>query len=161
MRAIRPAHSGATALVPPTVPCCPSARIWYPVAGSALPATSGTPRPIRPPGFTEGGTLALACQVGRSMLSLMPPPVAPPLGPSFQTVSLVMLVPEDFGVVPPRASTKALEAGKSQWARPSSTWSREPSSPAAQQIVTPMAGGAGKAFFPPAGGVGPPHPGER
>src|ERR1022692_3226035 len=105
MRAIRPAHSGATALVPPTVPCCPSARIWYPVAGSALPATSGTPRPIRPPGFTEGGTLALACQVGRSMLSLIPPPVAPRLGPSLQTVSLVMLVRDDCRVVQTQEST--------------------------------------------------------
>ena len=76
------------------------------------------------------------------MVSLMPPPVAPPLTPSFQTVSLVMLAPEERKVVPPQASTKALEAGKSQWARPSSTWSREPSSPAAQQTVTPIVAAA-------------------
>ena len=46
-------------------------------------------------------------------LSLMPPPVDPPLTPSFQTVSLVMFLPEECKVVPPQARTKALEAGKS------------------------------------------------
>src|SRR5580658_3611100 len=44
-RAISADHSGATALVPPTTWELPSDMIWYPVVGSALPATSGTPRP--------------------------------------------------------------------------------------------------------------------
>jgi hypothetical protein len=55
--ATRPAQSGATALVPPMTMLAPSTRIWYPVAGSASPATSGTPRPPCPP--SGGGTGAL------------------------------------------------------------------------------------------------------
>lgn len=44
MRAMRPAHNGATALVPPMTVFWPSTRTSYPVAGSASPQTSGTPR---------------------------------------------------------------------------------------------------------------------
>src|SRR6185437_6369373 len=113
-RAIRPAHSGATALVPPTAVLCPLATILYPVTGSALPATSGTPRPREvvgagPPGglgclrsgsaasaVDAGPPLApaettLACHVGTPNTSLYPPPPAPPPWDpavvSFHTVS--------------------------------------------------------------------------
>src|ERR1700738_4702036 len=47
-RAISAAHSGATALVPPTTRGCPPEEICSPVTGSAFPATSGTPRPPVP-----------------------------------------------------------------------------------------------------------------
>src|ERR1700728_4111895 len=50
---VRAAHSGATALVPPITVCWPSMSTWYPVSGSALPATSGTPRPV-PPAAGQG-----------------------------------------------------------------------------------------------------------
>src|SRR6185369_9110640 len=43
--AMRPAHSGDTALVPPMGTVWPSTRTRYPVWPSALPQMSGTPRP--------------------------------------------------------------------------------------------------------------------
>src|SRR5438067_9968491 len=109
--AIRPAQSGATAEVPPMTMDCPSTRTMYPVAGSASPATSGTPRPAKEPAL---GTPMLACHVGSENTVLTPPPVAPSLtAVSFQTTSEVMLVPEPRSLVPPQASTCGLEAGKS------------------------------------------------
>src|SRR5260370_38413712 len=55
MQAVRPAQSGATALVPPITEACPSTYTSYPVTGSASPGTSGTPRPTKLPGCTDGG----------------------------------------------------------------------------------------------------------
>src|SRR5690242_5250091 len=107
----------------------------YPVSGSAFPATSGTPRPTRRPGFAEGGTLAPFCQSGSPKRSLTPPPVAPP-APSFHAVSDAEPLPR-VSRVPPQASACGLEAGKSACARPSSAPSPEPPSPEAQQTVTP------------------------
>src|SRR5262249_32081004 len=49
--AVKPAHNGATALVPPMTAPFPSTRTLYPVTGSASPATSGTPRPGWPLGL--------------------------------------------------------------------------------------------------------------
>src|SRR5208282_6372960 len=70
----------------------------------------------------------------------MPPPVAPSLlASSFHTASFVMVLPDATSCVPPQASTLGLDAGKSTWFRPSVTPSVDPSSPAATQIVTPMA----------------------
>src|SRR5580693_8778499 len=114
MSAINPAHSGATALVPPITPDCPSTSVSYPVVGSASPATSGTPRPTFPPALADGGTPALLWYVGRGNTSLTPPPVAPSLlANSFHTVSLAMLLPVACNFVPPHASTFGLDAGKS------------------------------------------------
>src|SRR5579883_1865887 len=92
----------------------PSTRTSYPVIGSASPATSGTP-------------------------PLMPPPVAPPKGRSFHTTSPEILFFDEFSLVPPQASTKGLDAGKSTCDKPSSTPSDDPSSPAATQTVIPSA----------------------
>ena len=58
-RAMSPAQSGATADVPPNVCRWPSTTTRYPVKGSALPATSGTPRPVPPPA-ADFGTPAFA-----------------------------------------------------------------------------------------------------
>src|SRR5580693_2177444 len=104
MSAINPAHSGATALVPPITPDCPSTSVSYPVVGSASPATSGTPRPTFPPVFADGGTPALLWYEGRGNTSLTPPPVAPSLfASSFHTVSLLILLPDATSCVPPQA----------------------------------------------------------
>src|SRR5450631_3739286 len=114
IRAIRTAHSGATALVPPTTVSVPSTRTLYPVAGSASPATSGTPRFVRAmdvPSFWM--TFLPACQLGVGKKLLMPPPLAPPLAPSFHTTSLVIDVGVAVSVVPPQPSTYGLDAGKS------------------------------------------------
>jgi len=102
--AIKPDHNGATALVPPTVKLDPSTWTSYPVAGSASPETSGSPRPLNAPGLFDGGTLALACHVGIGNVALIPPPVAPSLGRSFQTTSLEIELPLRVIVVPPQAS---------------------------------------------------------
>src|SRR5512146_2816698 len=76
-RAIRPAHSGATALVPPTAVLWPLATILYPVTGSALPATSGTPRPepfgVEPP----GGVGCLRSGSTASAVDACPAPAGP------------------------------------------------------------------------------------
>src|SRR4051812_4539677 len=107
-RAISPAHSGATALVPPITPFFPpTSRTWYPVAGSASPLTSGTPRPVLPLGFW--GPLALAWSAGRGKSMLTPPPV--PASPWFQTVSLEMVEPDPSSLVPPHARANGLDAG--------------------------------------------------
>src|SRR5215467_12199657 len=131
-RQMSAAHSGATALVPPTTMDCPSTSTWYPVAGSALPATSGTPRPDRPVPVWPG-TPAVACQPGRPNVSLTPPPVAPPWDPSFQTVSADTTPVAVFTrrLVPPQASACGLAAGKSAWDFPSGARSPLPLSPAA------------------------------
>src|SRR5258708_38599680 len=71
----------------------------------------------------------------------MPPPPAPgPEGPSFQTVSLAMVVAFDaMSRVPPQATAFGLEEGKSACALPSLMPSEAPSSPAAAKTVTPSA----------------------
>ena len=141
--AMRPAQSGATALVPPITSVCPSTRIVYPVAGSAFPATSGTPRP---PAGTEGaGTLAFACQEGRGKTLLTPPPVAPSLfAISFHTTSDAIVVPFATSLVPPQASTWGLDAGKSTlFPVPPSP---DPLSPEAAVMVTPSAAAAWQAL---------------
>src|SRR5689334_10953293 len=104
--------------------------------GSALPATSGTPRPPCPLG--DAGTWLSACQAGGGNSTLTPPPLAPsPALVSFQTTSLVMVVPEPSRRVPPQPSTYGLEAGKSTCAAPSLSPSLEPLSPLAAVTVTP------------------------
>src|SRR5580698_6231493 len=125
-RAISAAHSGATALVPPTTCGCPSAMIWYPVSGSAFPATSGTPRPAACEVPAETGTPAVACHEGTGKASLTPPPPAPPPDPSFHTVSDEM-TPAAVAtrLVPPQASACGDEAGKSTCGCPSVTPSED------------------------------------
>src|SRR5215467_3891497 len=146
-RQMSAAHSGATALVPPTTVDCPSTSTRYPVAGSALPATSGTPRPARPVP-ARPGTPAEACQAGRPNVSLTPPPVAPPWAPSFQTVSADSAPVAVFTrrLVPPQASACGLDAGKSAWDLPSLTRSPLPLSPAAAVTVTPSAAASASAW---------------
>src|SRR5579871_2761486 len=117
----------------------------YPEFGSALPQTSGTPRPIAPPGLTEGGTMP-ACQAGIGFMTLMPPPPPDP-GPSFQTTSSAIFDPEAVRRVPPQPSENALDAGKSTWACPSLMSSLEPSSPEATQTVTPRAAAVCRTSF--------------
>src|SRR5437016_1599033 len=106
-----------------------------------MPEMSGTPRPFLWPGLAEGGTFALPCHAGRANPSLIPPPVAPPPG-LFQTVSCAIAPLAAIKRVPPHASTYGLDAGKSTFSRPLFAPSVEPSSPAAQQIVTPSAAAA-------------------
>src|ERR1700722_13481920 len=91
MRASRPAHIGATALVPPMTVSLPSTRTSHPVSGSASPQTSGTPRLVSGFGPPEViVTCKLSCHAGGGKTVLPPPPLAPPCAPSFQTVSLVI-----------------------------------------------------------------------
>ncbi len=90
-RAMSPAHSGATADVPPIGSRWPSTTTRYPVTGSALPATSGTPRPLPPPAAADFGTPAFAWYDGSGNTSETPPPPAPSLlASSFHTTSEVM-----------------------------------------------------------------------
>src|SRR5450755_1236006 len=58
-----------------------------------------------------------------------------------------MFGPLAISVVPPTPSTNGLEAGKSACARLPPPWSREPSSPEAQHIVTPFAAAAANAWL--------------
>src|ERR1700691_2791930 len=134
--ATRPAHKGATALVPPITVVWPSTRIVYPVLGSASPETSGTPRP--PVLAADPGTFAFACQLGSGNWLLTPPPVAPSLlASSFHTTSDTSVGPLASSLVPPQASTCGLEAGKSTLLPVAP--SVEPLSPAATVMVTPSA----------------------
>src|SRR5216683_6117533 len=114
IRAISPAHRGATALVPPMTVLVPSIRTLYPVSGSASPATSGTPRFVR---AMEVPLLCAAdlpaCQAGVGKKLLIPPPLAPPLAPSFHTTSLVIADRVACMLVPPQPRAYGLEAGKS------------------------------------------------
>src|SRR5580658_431953 len=138
MRAISAAQRGATALVPPITLDDPSTRTWYPVVGSASPATSGTPRPTNP--FGALGTFSPAWNVGKANSSLTPPPVAPsPLASSFQTVSWEIAPPESSSRVPPQAITAGLDAGKSTLSPAAGPPSSAPLSPAAASTVTPRA----------------------
>ena len=66
--------------------------------------------------------------------------MAPPSAPSFQTTSLVIVVPLALSLVPPHASTLGLEAGKSAWAWPSFTPSLDPSSPGGDRDRDPQGG---------------------
>src|SRR5262249_61111679 len=109
------------------------------------PATSGTPRPLWPPGLADGGIPVVVWYVGTGKKSLTPPPPALLVGFSFHTVSLVMVVPETTSLVPPHPSANGLEAGKSTCALPSVLPSPHPLSPAAQRTVTPHAAPAGAA----------------
>src|SRR5579884_418968 len=132
MSAISPAHSGAAALVPPTVSCWPSTTTLYPVAGAAFAATSGTPRPVLPEGT------ALVCHEGTEKVALKPPPVAPPPEDwSFQTTSCEIWLPLASSSVPPQESTCGLDAGKSTVLV--LVPSLEPLSPDATVMVTPRA----------------------
>src|SRR5580704_17181819 len=146
MSASSPAHSGATALVPPITVCCPSTTTLYPDSGSAFPATSGTPRPTKP--FGAFGTFALDWYVGSANTSLTPPPVAPSFAESsFHTCSLPIALPEIANFVPPHATTNGLAAGKSTVGVPSVLPSDEPSSPAATSTVTPIVDASWHAEF--------------
>src|SRR5690242_10551575 len=91
----------------------PSTSPWYPVCGSALPATSGTPRPAE-------GTPTPDCPGGCSEGVLAPPPVALLAGSSFHTVSAeIERSAPSSRRVPPHAITFGLDAGTSQWSLPS------------------------------------------
>src|SRR5580704_4962180 len=137
MSASSPAHSGATALVPPITVCCPSTTTLYPDAGSASPATSGTPRPAKP--FGAFGTFALCWKLGSANASLTPPPVAPSFDDSsFQVCSLLIEVPERANFVPPQPTRNGLDAGKSTVGFPLVLPSVEPLSPDAASTVTPI-----------------------
>src|SRR6185437_2179628 len=146
--AMRPAHSGATALVPPMTPSSPSTRTRYPVCGSATPATSGTPRPRCLPGLADAGTPAARWYDGNGKTSLTPPPVALLCGSSFHTFSDAIFPPWVVSRVPPQHNTCGLDPGKSACARPSGSAppsgfsSPEPASPAAQHTVTHSAAAA-------------------
>src|SRR6185437_13806801 len=134
---MKAAQSGATALVPPTTPSCPSTITAYPVSGSATPATSGTPRPVVftvPAGL---GTCTVDCYAGFEKCALTPPPVAPPRVPSFQTVSDLRVPSLAINLVPPQESIQGLEAGKSTWLCPSVSPSDEPLSPDAAHTLIP------------------------
>src|SRR6202034_1195047 len=135
--AIKPAQRGATALVPPTTPCCPSTRMSNPVSGSATPATSGTPRPVVLTVPVGEGTAMFAWYLGFEKWELTPPPVAPPSAPSFQTVSDLILPFEPKSLVPPQARTHGLDAGKSTCTPPSGSPSEEPLSPDATHTEIP------------------------
>ena len=71
--AIRPAMSGATVLGSPTMAFEPSAATPWPVKESMSPAGSGSPQPLRFPGFTDVGTFAAFCHEGSGNVSLAPP----------------------------------------------------------------------------------------
>src|SRR5580658_3306551 len=73
-----PAHSGVPALVPPITPCSPL-NATSQIATSAKAATSGIFRKLKDPWLAF--VLMPCCQVGRTKLVLMPPPL------SGQTVS--------------------------------------------------------------------------
>ena len=75
--------------------------------------------------------------MGRAKTALTPPPLAPPEGWSFQTISSEMIVPEAISSVPPQPRTCGLEAGKSTlFPLPPSV---EPLSPEATVMVIPSA----------------------
>src|ERR1700691_2323896 len=152
--ATRPAHKGATALVPPITVVWPSTRIVYPVLGSASPETSGTPRP--PVLAADPGTFAFACQLGSGNWLLTPPPVAPSLlANSFHTTSETSVEPLASSWFPPQASTCGLDAGKSTLLPVAP--SVEPLSPAATVMVTPSAAADWQAASSAALGCGVPH----
>src|ERR1700674_3581706 len=117
------------ALVPPMGPSTDPLRTsLYPLVGSALPPTSGTPRPWRWPSLIEPGTFAPLCQDWGGMRSLTPPPVAPL---SFQ-VACANEDSETFSiVVPPQLVTRGSEAGYRTCALPSPIPHPDPVSPEA------------------------------
>src|SRR5581483_1827064 len=148
IRAMSPAHRGATALVPPYTALVPSTNTLYPVCGSASAAMSGTPRlasGLRLPSASVASSPC--CQAGRAKNVLTPPPLAPLVAsPSFHTSSLAMAVPLAWRLVPPQARAYELEAGKSTWLPPSVSPSLEPLSPEATHTVMPIAAAAWKAW---------------
>ena len=110
--AMRPAQSGATALVPPmTMVLAVDADG---VAGGGVGVAGDIGNAAATGWLVGSGTFAFACQVGSGKTLLTPPPVAPSLlAGSFQTTSEVMVVPLPESLVPPQARTCGLEAGKS------------------------------------------------
>src|ERR1700749_2196556 len=140
IRVMSAAHSGATALVPPTTVDVPPMIPWSPVSGEASPATSGTPRLVSA-AFPPEVRVALSpfCQTGTANTALTPPPPAPPWSPSFHTTSSATPFAFAVRLVPPHASTYGLDAGKSTWFLPSWAPSLEPLSPDATHTVTPIA----------------------
>src|ERR1700722_19356030 len=101
------------------------------------------PRGVRVPSVVTA--LKVACQVGVAKNVLTPPPLAPPLAPSFHTTSPLIAVVVALRLVPPQASAKELEAGKSAGSAPSVTPSLEPLSPEAMHTVIPKDAAAWKA----------------
>ena len=89
-RQTRAAHSGATALVPPITVVV----AVHPELVAGRPGRRRRPHPARRRPRcrcrrTRFGTPAVVCQLGSGKVSLTPPPVAPPLVPSFHTVSVL------------------------------------------------------------------------
>src|SRR5689334_21530383 len=103
MSATSAAKSGATADVPPITIACPSQKMLYPVCGSATAARSGTQR--------IAVEIAPSCQVGSANLAEIPPPVAPPAAPLFQTLSLTMAQFAACSDVPPQPMMRGELAG--------------------------------------------------
>jgi hypothetical protein len=102
-----PAHCGVERLVPPALSQLGTAApgditaTYWPVAGSALKATSATARRASVP---TPGTV-LACQAGVATNALTPPPV------DDQPVSAREPAPAAVNVVPPTATTRGETAG--------------------------------------------------
>src|SRR5579859_1421508 len=78
-------------------------------------------------------------KLGWVKVVLNPPPLAPPLAPSFQTVSVPIAPFDETSAVPPQPSTCGLDEGKSTLLEPSVAPSLEPLSPEATVMVTPRA----------------------
>src|SRR5580698_8823138 len=115
MRAISEAHRGVEALVPPFGWSWPIKIRSY-IGSPARAAISGV---IRPSMLTEFSDFTFTFwHVGRWKCILTPPPVEPPPllvlrpGASHQVTSLTR-APEPSNIVPPTASAKGLELGKS------------------------------------------------
>src|ERR1017187_10247494 len=103
IRAIRPAQTGAAALVPAPTPYLPLTKTKNPVVGSATDATPGTPRPVFLNRFAWLATGVDFCQSGIGKTSLKPPPLAPSL-PCQTTSSFIVLWSVVVRRVPPHAS---------------------------------------------------------
>src|SRR5262249_55243796 len=108
--AVRPAHNGATALVPPIVVVVPFNTMAYPLAEAASPQTSGTPR-LTWPSLTLTGRVTPCWKAGTAKRSLIPPPVPHPVEPSFHTTSLLIVLPMVSRSVPPQPIIHGLDAG--------------------------------------------------
>src|ERR1700681_2873849 len=114
----------------------------WPVCGSALPATSGTPRPVS---FFPRTALKPRCHDGTGANLLTPPPLAP--SASFQTTSLTICLPSVLMLVPPQVMKCGDDDGNSTLrrcvkSRSCTPWSETPLSPDEHRIVTPSAAAA-------------------